>query len=336
MPRLTKRFIDALKPDPGAPDRTVWDDTLSRFGVRVRASGAMTWIIMYRTQDGRLRKYRIGQVGALTPDEARKEALQKLAAVDKGADPAGDRGAMRKSMTVAELCDLYLAEEKPRIKLTTYKTDESRIACHVKPLLGSRKVISLKMQDIEKLQTEIAAGKSRQPRRKGGRGDHATGGRGVAARTVGMMGTMLEFARRRGVVETNVARGVQKFSIPKRTRFLSHEEFALLGKTMQTAEEFGESKTALGAIKALALTGCRRQEILGLPWDWLDTRARCIRFGDTKTGAQLRPLGSAAIAHLSRQTRVEGLPWGLSGGAGRRTLHWRPTCVSKVVSCSQP
>ncbi|MBI1329131.1 MAG: DUF4102 domain-containing protein [Alphaproteobacteria bacterium] len=109
MPRLTKRVIDTLKPDPTTPDRTIWDDTLSGFGVRVRASGAMTWIIMYRTQDGRLRKYRIGKVGAMTPDEARKEARQKLAAIDRGDDPAEERTALRKAMSVAELCDLFLA-----------------------------------------------------------------------------------------------------------------------------------------------------------------------------------------------------------------------------------
>jgi integrase len=309
MPRLTKRFVDALGPEPDKSDCTVWDDDLSGFGIRVRGSGAMTWIIMYRTREGRLRKYRIGQVGTLTPDEARREARQKLAAVDRGADPAGEKGALRKAMTVSELCDLFLADEKPRVKSTTYKTDESRVTCHVKPLLGNRKVISLRPSDIEQLQTDIAAGKTRTPRRGQGRGDHATGGRGVAARTVSMFGTMLEFACRRGVVQTNVARGVKKFSIPKRTRFLDHAEYAALGEAMRRAEAFGESRVALGAIAALALTGCRRQEILGLRWDWLDARARCIRFADTKTGPQLRPLGKVALDHLTAQPREDGSPW---------------------------
>lgn len=309
MPRLTKRFVDALKPDPGSPDRIVWDDDLSGFGIRVRGSGSMTWIIMYRTQEGRLRKFRIGQVGTLTPDEARREARQKLAAVDRGADPAGEKGALRKAMTVSELCDLFLADEKSRIKPTTYKTDQSRIACHVKPLMGNRKVVSLRPRDIEQLQTDIAAGKSRQPRRDQGRGDHATGGRGVAARTVSMVGTMLEFARRRGIVETNVARGVQKFSIPKRTRFLSHGEYEVLGKAIADAGQLGENTVGLSAITALVLTGCRRMEILSLPWSWLDVRASCIRFGDTKTGAQLRPLGKAAVTHLLAQPRQDGSGW---------------------------
>ncbi len=94
MPRLTKRFLDTLKPDPTSSDRTFWDDMLSGFGVRVRGSGAMTWIIMYRTQEGRLRKYRLGQVGLLHLTK-RVRIRQKLASVDKGGDPAGERGLLR-------------------------------------------------------------------------------------------------------------------------------------------------------------------------------------------------------------------------------------------------
>ena len=309
MPRLTKRFVDSLRADPNVADRTVWDDTLPGFGIRVRAAGGMTWVIMYRTKDGRLRKFKIGRIGGLTPDEARKEARQRLAEVDKGQDPAAAKVAARRAMSVAELCDLYLADAKTRLKPKTYKMDESRISCHVKPLIGSRKVESLRLSDIADLQTAIATGKSARPRKEKGRGDHASGGRGVAARTVSMVGTILEFARRRGIVETNVARGVQKFSVPKRTRFLTHEEFALLGKTIQTAEQHGESHVALRAIEALLLTGCRREEILALRWDWLDLKSRCIRFGDTKTGPQLRPLGSAAIRVFSTLRREGERPW---------------------------
>lgn len=309
MPRLTKRFVDSLRADPNVADRTVWDDTLPGFGIRVRSAGGMTWVIMYRTKDGRLRKFKIGRIGALTPDEARKEARQRLAEVDKGQDPAAAKVAARRAMSVAELCDLYLADAKTRLKPKTYKMDESRVSCHVKPLIGSRKVESLKLRDIEDLQTAIATGKSARPRKEKGRGDHPSGGRGVAARTVSMVGTMLEFARRRGIVETNVARGVQKFSVPKRMRYLTHEEFASLGVTIRTAEEHGESRVALRAIEILLLTGCRREEILALRWDWLDLRSRCIRFGDTKTGPQLRPLGSAAIRLFSALRREGDVPW---------------------------
>ena len=54
-------------------------------------------------------------------------------------------------------------------------------------------------------------------------------------------------------------------------------------------------------------------EALALPWEWVDTRARCIRFEDTKSGAQLRPIGSAAISVLRCASAERGVAFRLSG-----------------------
>jgi hypothetical protein len=180
MPKLTKRFLDDLKPEPARGDQTHWDDSLKGFGVRVWASGAMSWVIMCRNRDNRLRKYTIGQVGALTPDEARNEARQKLADAHRGLDPSADKGAQRKAMTVTALCEQYQEYSKGRVKDSTWNMDQSRIDCHVKPLLGSRKAESLKLADIENLQRDVAAGKSAKAIKRQGRGGTARGGRGVA------------------------------------------------------------------------------------------------------------------------------------------------------------
>src|SRR6202012_4951553 len=61
-------------------------------------------------------------------------------------------------------------------------------------------------------------------------------------------------------------------------------------------------------------TGCRKTEILSLPWSWFDEKARCIRFEDTKTGAQLRPIGIAAVWHIASQPermdeKKKKIPW---------------------------
>ena len=334
MPKLTKRFIDSLMPHPAQNDQTLWDDTLKGFGVRVRRSGAMSWVIMYRNRDNRLRKYTIGQVGALTPDEARDEARLKLADVHRGIDPGADKSAQRTAMTVGELCDQYQQSSKGRVKDSTWAMDQSRIDCHVKPLLGSRKVVSLKLTDIEALQRDVASGKSAQKKRAG-RGGTARGGRGVAARTVSMVGTILEYARRQGLVTSNVARGVQKYAIGKRTRFLSYDEIAELGKAMEVAAEHGENKTALAAITALTLTGCRRQEVLDLPWCWLDSQRKCIRFSDTKTGAQLRPIGEAAVAHLLAQPKLETCNWVFPASNGEGSFVGAPRVFQRICTAAK-
>jgi integrase len=187
--------------------------------------------------------------------------------------------------------------------------DRSRIDCHVKPLLGGRAVAGLTRRDIERVQADIAAGKTARVQRKTGRSGQRTGGRGVAARTVGMLGTILEFAKRHGAIAENPVRGVRRFPDNKRRRFLSLDEIATLGKVIREAENNGENRTGIAAIRALLLTGCRRNEILGLPWAWFDAKARCIRFEDTKSGAQLRPIGTTAALCLASQSHRKGCPW---------------------------
>ena len=49
--RITKRTVDALKPN--GSEFTVWDDTASGFGVRVRPTGAMSYVVVYRAGAGR-------------------------------------------------------------------------------------------------------------------------------------------------------------------------------------------------------------------------------------------------------------------------------------------
>ena len=302
MPKITKRVVDAIRPSADGRDVFVWDSEIKGFGVRMKPSGSASYFIQYRNAEGRTRRYRIGKITTLTPDEARVAARGELAEVDKGGDPSAKRNRARKAITVSELCDWYLRDAKGRIKPSTLALDHSRVACHVKPLIGNLTVTSLTRADIERLQSDIASGKSAKREKRKGRGQQAAGGRGVAARTVGMLGTMLEFAKRRGVVTENVAREVKRFPDNKRHRFLNRDESERLGQALKDHRD--GSAVALDAVRLLLLTGCRRTEALSLEWAEVDLAAQCLRFKDTKSGAQLRIIGSEAVALLNTQPRT--------------------------------
>ena len=238
--KITKRAVEALAPKNGA-EVVLWDQEIRGFGIRARTGGAKTYILHYRAGTGRgapLRKLSIGKHGSpWTPDKARTEAKRLLGLIASGEDPAERRATERKTLTVAELCDLYLAEGATHKKPSTLKSDLGRIAHHIKPLLGRVRVDKVLRADIERLLIDVKTGKTAATVPNGTerrRGRIAAGGSGVAAQCVALMGTVLAFAVARGLRSDNPARGVKKPRVRKMERFLSEDEIARLAVALDT------------------------------------------------------------------------------------------------------
>ena len=316
MAKIMKRTVDALQPDPHH-DVFAWDSELRGFGIRVKPSGVKTFLIQYRNVEGRTRRLVLGQYGALAPEAARDLARDKLTAVAKGEDPSAERHAVRAGMSVSEVCDWYLEQaeagrilgrNRRPIKASTLQMDRSRIVTHIKPLLGSRLVSGLTLKDVEGMQADIAGGKSARGRRKG-RGGKSTGGAGVASRTIGTLRGLLGHAARLNVIGKNPAAGVRQLAVERRQRRLNDDELRHLGKVMQDMAAEGEHPTGLAAIRAMLLSGFRRMEVLGLERLWVSQNEHCVRFPDTKSGAQIRVLGRIALSCLDSAPSREGSPY---------------------------
>jgi len=336
MPKITKRVLDTLRPAVDGKDVFIWDagdGSLKGFGVRVKPSGAASYLVQYRNREARTRRLVLGKVGTLTPDEARKLAGDTLNAVAKGSDPSADRHAVRGALTISELCDLYLAANKSRIKASTYASDVSRIETHVKPLIGRLTVRSLTTADIDRMKVGIITGKTARPRRAEGRGGVASGGFGVAARTLGMIATILEYARKTlNLIKENPARNVKKPKDRKQQRFLTVQEIGALGRAIGESEAEGGNATALAAIRLLLLTGLRRMECLALQRARVDTRAGCIRFDDTKSGPQVRPIGKAAARLIEIQPVRDDCPWVFPASHGDGHLIGLPKVLARLCA----
>lgn len=114
-----------------------------------------------------------------------------------------------------------------------------------------------------------------------------------------LLSSVYSFAIRRDLAETNPCSNVEKPGDNRRTRFLRPDEFRRLGAALDDALLLGVAPAAVNAIRALALTGCRKGEILSLRKRNIDPAGKCLRLDDTKTGPQLRPCGEAAMGCLS-------------------------------------
>ncbi|MCQ9156840.1 tyrosine-type recombinase/integrase [Acidomonas methanolica] len=310
MARLTKRSVDSLKPKANA-EAFIWDGELRGFGVRVKPSGSKTFLIQYRNAENRTRRLVLGAYGVLTVEIARDMARQRLTDVAQGKDPSAERRAVRAGMTVAEVCDWYLeaaeaatilGRNRRPIKASSLQMDRSRIATHIKPLIGPRLVSGLTVGDIETMQADIAKGKSVKAAKKKGRGGRSKGGAGVASRTISTFRALLGHAARHNIIETNPATGVRQLAVVKRKRRLTAAEIRCLGAAMRESRQDGEHPTALAAIRLMLLTGFRRMEALGLQTEWVNREDHCVYFPDTKSGEQVRVVGEAAIESIEAQT----------------------------------
>lgn len=309
MSKLTKRIVDAATPrETGS--FFIWCSDLKGFGVRVWSTGKKSYVADYRTRDGERRRLTIGNHGPLTTDDARKQAMLILAEAIKGEDPLVDRATRRNALTLAELCDSYLeAAEKGLIlgkggapkKASTLEIDRGRVERHIKPLLGRRIVKELTPADLNRFVRDVTAGKTATVEKSEKlRGKVIVrGGAGTASRAVGLLGGILSFAVSEGIIETNPARGVKRAADKKRERRLSPEEYRALGNGLRQAEAEGEPWWATGPVWLLALTGCRRNEIVRLQWSAVDAAGKVLRLSDSKTGASVRPLGDQALKLLN-------------------------------------
>ena len=310
--KLTKRVVDQAAPD--AKRVTIWDSELPGYGLRIEPSGSKSFIVKYRANGGGRRAPQrfmtIGRFGVLTPDEARRKAREVLGAVAKGEDPALQRNLGRREMTIAELCDLYLNEGVATKRPLTIKYDRGRIERHIKPLIGTRRISDLSVEDIERLMADIAAGKTATdilaaPRTR----IIVRGGKGAATRTVGLLGGILSFAVRRKLCSENPVRGVKRFPDGRSERFLTLDEIRRLGEALSAAEQEGANPKAIAIIRLLTLTGCRRNEIAGLRWTEVDFDRAAIRLtserhkGGSAGKNKIIPLGATALQLLASLPR---------------------------------
>jgi len=299
------------------------------FGARRQRSKAVSYLLIYRTREGRQRWLTLGRHGSpWTPDTARAEAQRLLGMVVTGGDPAAAKKANREAATVASLCDNYLRDALAGRLLTRRKTpkrsstlaiDEGRIERHIKPLLGRLKVAAVTREDVDAFMHDVAVGKTAANSKTGKRRGLARvrGGKGAASRAVGLLGGIFAYAVQHRMRPDNPVHGLPRFADGERHRRLSEEEYAALGAGLREARtRMAIWPPAVAATQLLALTGWRRGEALGLRWSDLDLERRTAILPDTKTGRSVRPLSRAACDVLRSLPRRSVLVFPASRGDG--------------------
>lgn len=131
------------------------------------------------------------------------------------------------------------------------------------------------------------------------------GGAGTATRTIGLFGGILTYAVENGIIDVNPAHGVRRPKDNVRNRRLTEAEYRTLGAILREAAENDKFQMTVEIIRQIALTGCRRTEMVKLQWAEADTDSSCLRLIDSKEGTSIRPIGLPVVEYLESRRQKD-------------------------------
>lgn len=268
----------------GSPRRTIWSTTLPGFGVRHYSTGRRVYIVQ-TAMGGRLRTVTLGNANLFTDAEATDVARRILIRAQTGGNPA----ETQKRIKASPRFDVFLKEFWEKVaaqwKPLTRHTNDCYRGLYLDGAFPKRFVDEITQAEVLKWFARVSN----------------TGGPGAANRTMEILRTMMNKAEAWGYREecSNPCQGIRPNRRRKYECFLSNDELARLGAALQELKQ--EYPAQATAILVLALTGCRRSEILGLTWG--EVKGRRLLLHSSKTGPRTVWVGEEVRALIDALPR---------------------------------
>jgi integrase len=323
---ITKTLVDSLA--IADSEYFVWDTKVTGFGVRVRSSGGISYVLKYRAGTGRkapTRRVTLATVGKITPEEARSMAKRIVGDVAHGDDPASARSRKRREMTILEVSSRYLSEHvRPHNKPSWAKEIELLLRVHILPEFGSKRIGDLTRADIKRWHSKMVLTPY------------------GANRCLAVLRKMLSLAHKEWELRgDNPAVGIKLFPERRRERFFSQGELASIGKWLSDVQSSGvETAHFILTTRLLLLTGMRFGEVANLSWGEVDLSANVIRLTDAKAGARVVPLNSQAVTFLANTAQTGPFVCGPNGAGaltkGSYHAFWRRMVRGTGITNARP
>jgi integrase len=319
--RLTVARVDAFACPPGKSQAFLWDTEAPSLMVRATPTGRKTYAFEARL-NGTTIRVNIGTATDWSLDRARKRAAELKQQVDSGEDPrelekaklaekaAEQAQATARTTTVGDLWPTYLLEGKPKRRdewKPRYLLDLERMATPG----GKKKVrgegitrpgplfplLSLPLVDIN------------EDTLKAWHDKEAKASKHQAARALMMFRGFLRWcatkSEYRGLVDAAAGKAPALLeSLPSMKRRTDALEAAQVAGWWSGVEQLG-NRTASAYLRALLLTGARREEMAALKWDDVDFRWRKLTLADKVDATRTIPLTPYLAQLLSTLPRAK-------------------------------
>ena len=294
--RLTTRSIAAL-PATGS-DTVHWDRDLAGFGVRVQHNGRMVYVVQSRGPAS-LKRATLGPVAGEAINQRRREAARIIDRIKRGLEPIPPQPEPGPTVTdLAARC--MRAYVMVHCKPKTEKLYRTAIDRNIVPALGTMAVKDVRSSHVIELHDCLRDTLS------------------MANHVAAMLSKQFSLAQTWELVPRgrNPCKAVRHYREQSRERFLTPEEYRSVGAALREVEANGSMwPPAIAAIRLLMLTGCRKTEIMTLPWKHVDLDRAEMRIVNVKTGDRTVHLSPSAVNMLAALAlpREPGNPWVVPG-----------------------
>lgn len=295
-------------------EQVVFDSAISGYGVkRQRDDGKISFFFRWYAVKGNpyasgrtpMRYKTIGKYGPMSVTTARRVAREWQAGLDKGIEPTDEKDLLKKSGTVQEAVDNFIAFMKANPRrykpetvraYTRYLTKgerKDRKVDYLSATYGNRKLQSLTADDINTLFERVAA---KYPY--------------AANRLYDALSAFFTWCIQQDLyVGKNPCqrdRGRDRSIEHPADRYLNEDEMERLRSSLDRL--CIRNPTVGTAIKLIMLTGCRKNEILSLHWQKnVRLHLNQLRLVDTKTGESMRIISDEAVKLLRDWGALTGM-----------------------------
>ncbi len=333
--RLTAGRVDAFTCPAGKSQAFLWDTEAPALALRVTPTGRKTYVFESRLNGATLR-LNIGTAADWPIEKARREAQRLKMLVDSGTDPrelerqqqadkaAAKAAATAKAVTVGEVWLLYLANGKPKRRdawKPRYRADLEVMAAPG----GQKKKRGQGVTRPGPLYPLLAVPLAlvNEDTLKAWFDREALSGKHQAARALMMFRGFLRWCATRPEYRNLTDRDAGKAaaiveSLPSNTRRTDALEAAQVPGWWAGVEQLN-NRTASAYLRALLLTGARREELAALTWANVDFQWRKLTIADKVEATRTIPLSPYVAQMLATLPRVGPYVFASTGKAGRIT-----------------
>lgn len=286
LDRITLTDRVAVLAKPAVKEYTLQDTALKGFALRVRSSGAKSWVLRLAIH-GKVQRLTLGNAKRVRVDDARAKAHALLAQVPKVVMVTDL--VRPDAPTLAAFARTYQERRSKQWRPSTKRAYGIYFRCTLLPFFGDMPLDWITRADVARWFHDYSK------LRPGG-----------ANQALSILRTLFNCARSWGVLAEqaiNPCKGIKKNRSAPRGRILNRDELQRLGAALD--RQVLVRPDQVDAVRLLLLTGCRHGEILGLRWR--EVRPGRLDLADSKTGPRRVLLGQSAAAVLARRRQRQQL-----------------------------